>query len=931
MDDMPMPGRTPLLRFSTTLLAALAIFTTAGDAQESAPADGRIVGRVVDSESGRALPGAQVAIDGTSQGVLAGVDGRYMIQRVHPGTVGVRVVMIGFATKTITGVVVPAGGAVELNLSVDPSALLMDEIIVTAAAERGSVARALDEQRTSVNVVSALTREEMSRSPDGDAAEAVKRVSGVTVQDGKYVFVRGLGERYTTTSLNGARVPSPEPERRVVPLDLFPSGLLETITTSKTFTPDLPGDFSGAQVNIQTRTFPTRRQFTFSASTGYNSASTNRAIFFAPGVGREWLGLAAGQRGLPSLVQQFGNFQTTTPTQPQVNQMVRSFRNAWTAQSQSGQPKSSFSASVGGSDPIFGRQIGYLLSGTYSYSEDAKIDQRRAQALPTTGGATQEVDRFVGNSGGRSVLWGGLFNLSTLVSPTSRVLFNGTYNRTADDEARVERGNSENLGQAFEIHRLRYVERTVASGQLAGEHQIGDAHRLDWRGTASRVTRSEPDRSEFVSQLDVDPLGNPLPAAWFSVSNEGAVRTFADLRESSYEGSLVYAFSFGDSRTPSTLKVGTLGRLTSRDASNFAYAISGTLDQASRELGAEEIFDGRFAADTAQVFRITPVSQGGSYSATDGNVSGYAMVDWGLAPSLHMVAGARVEYSNVQVDAQSTIGQPVTTAPTYTDVLPSLSLNWTLSETQTVRLSAAQTLSRPEYRELAPVQYRDVLGGDNVVGNPDLVRTLIRNYDARWEWYPSSGEALSIGLFAKDFRDPIERIYLGTSGTRVVTFKNAESAWNYGVELEMRKGLGFVAEALESTSIFANTTLMQSEIELADASADTRPMVGQSRFVVNTGLSYLHEDTGVSATALYNLAGRRISSAGEAPLPSVYEQARHALDVSLRFPLLAGLRAKADLENVLDSPYEQVQGSVVREYYRAGRTFVFGITWQPGS
>jgi TonB-dependent receptor len=290
-----------------------------------------------------------------------------------------------------------------------------------------------------------------------------------------------------------------------------------------------------------------------------------------------------------------------------------------------------------------------------------------------------------------------------------------------------------------------------------------------------------------------------------------------------------------------------------------------------------------------------------------------------------------VEYSNVEVDAQSTLGQPVTTAPSYTDVLPSLTLNWTLSETQTVRLSASQTLSRPEYRELAPVQYRDVLGGDNVVGNPDLVRTIIRNYDARWEWYPASGEALSIGLFAKDFRNPIERIYLGTSGTRVVTFKNAESAWNYGVELEVRKHLGFVAESLESTSVFANTTVMKSEIDLPAGFEETRSMVGQSPYVLNTGVSYLHEDLGLSATALYNIAGRRISSAGEYPLPSVYEQPRRALDLSLRFPLLGGLRAKADLENVFDSAYKQTQGSVVREYYRTGRTLVLGVTWQPGS
>jgi hypothetical protein len=897
--------------------------------------DGRVVGRVIDSETGRGVPGAQITVEGTTNAVLAGVDGRYMIQRVQSGEVDLRIEMLGFGTKTIAGVVVPSRGVAEANVALETSALLLDEIVVTAAEERGSVARALDDQRTALSVTSSITAEQLSRSPDGDAGEAVRRVSGVTVQDGKYVFVRGLGERYTTTSLNGARVPSPEPERKVVPLDMFPSGLLQTITTAKTFTPDLPGDFSGASVNIETRSFPTRREYSFSASTGFNTAATSNRIFFAPGVGGEWLGLAASQRDLPSFVQQFGNFQTVVPTQPQVNQMVRSFRNAWSAGLQRGKPKSSFSASMGGTDPIFGHDFGYLFSGTYSYSEDAKIDQVRAQALPgDIPGSTVEIDRFTGSSGGRSVLWGGLLNLSTLVGTSNRLLVNATYNRTADDEARVETGASENLGQMFQIQRLRYVERSVYSGQLAGEHQLGDAHRLDWHLTASGVTRTEPDRSEFVRQLDSDPQGNPLPPAWFSASNEGAVRTFSELDEQAYEASTAYTLTFGPSASQSRIKIGALGRATLRDASNFAYAISGTLDRAGRELAPEEIFDGRFAADTARVFRITPLAQGGSYSAEEGVGAGFLMVDYALTPTLRAIAGARLELSAVSVDAQGTLGQPVTTSPTYTDLLPSLGLNWTLSETQAVKLSASQTLSRPEYRELAPVQYREVLGGDNVVGNPKLVRSLIRNLDLRWEWYPGASEAVTVGLFAKEFEKPIERVFLGTSGTRIITFANAERARNYGAELEVRSGLGFAAEALEPLSIFANATLMSSEIEIGQSGAttgDDRPMVGQSPYVLNTGLTYANAELGVSATALYNIAGRRISSAAETPLPNVYEESRHSLDLSLRFPLIAGLRAKADLENVLDSPYEQTQGTVVRDSYRSGRTFSLGVSWQPGS
>ena len=904
-------------------IAGFLVVAPTASAQEG---QGYIVGQVVDAESGRPLPGTRITLEGTTLGVLAGLDGRFTLSRVPPGTQTVVVSLLGYASKTITGIAVPEGDATQLDVGLSAAAVEVQGITVTAVQERGSVVRALEEQRNAIGVVSAITAEEISRSPDSDAAAAVKRISGVSVQDGRYVVVRGLGERYTTTSLNGARLPSPEPERKIVPLDLFPSSLLQTITTSKTFSPDLSGDFSGAQVNIQTRSYPVGRQITFSVSTGFNPDVTGKSMLFPQPSGSEWLATAAADRELPNEVAEFGNFQSETPSQGDVNRMVGSFRNAWSVGEQTGRPNGSMSVSVGGSDPLFGRTFGYLVSGTYSYGEELRLDQRRAQALPSTGGGTQEIDRFEGTSGGRSVLWGGLATLQTLFGAHSKISLNSTYNRTADDEARFETGFSENLGQEFQIQRLRYVERSVFSSQLAGEHQLGTSHRIDWSGTFSGVRRSEPDRSEFVTQLE--PGQSP---AWFSVSNEGAVRTFGELEENGFEGNLSYALSFGAPGRQHTLEFGGLASRRERDASNFAYSISANLDQAARELSPEEIFDGRFHDNGQTVFRITPVSQGGSYSAEDRLFAGYAMLDWGISESVRVVGGARLERSLLEVNATSTIGTPTRATPEYTDVLPALSFTWKLSDSQNFRISGSQTLARPEYRELANVQFREVLGGDNVIGNPDLRRTLVRNLDLRWEWYPSQTEAVSIALFAKDFVDPIERIFLGTSGTRIVTFANAEGAKNYGMEIEARKGLGSIAEALEPFSIFSNVTLMESEIEIgattagASRTADSRPMVGQSPYVVNAGLTYANEST--SATILYNVSGKRISSAAELPLPDVYEQPRHVVDLSLRFPLPMGLSGKAEVKNILDAPYEFIQGNVVRDYYRSGRAVSIGASW----
>ncbi len=253
---------------------------------------GRIVGRVVEGQQGAPIAGATVELVGTDQRVVTAVDGRYLLERVAAGPVSLRARMIGYGPKIVTGVAVPAGGSVAQDIALSTEVVQLQEIAVTAEAERGTVNRALDEQRNATNIVSSVTAEQIARSPDSDAGQAVQRVSGVSVQDGRYVFVRGLGERYTTMSLNGTRLPSPEPERKVVPLDLFPAGLLEGITTSKTFTPDQPGDFSGASVNLKTREFPARRVITFSASGGLNTAATGKELARAPRVGGEWLGLS---------------------------------------------------------------------------------------------------------------------------------------------------------------------------------------------------------------------------------------------------------------------------------------------------------------------------------------------------------------------------------------------------------------------------------------------------------------------------------------------------------------------------------------------------------------------------------------------------------------------------------------------------------------
>jgi hypothetical protein len=503
----PPPARRPSARPRAGASLALALCVTgpvavyggraaaqaAPNAAAPAARTGRIVGRVVDANSGQGISDVQVRVEGTTLGALSGVDGRFTVGGVPAGPASLAVRRIGFQAKTVTGVSVAAGRAVEQNVALAAATVQLAAVSVTASAERGSVNAALNQQRNAVGVVSAVSAEQIARSPDSDAAQAVQRVSGVTVQEGRYVVVRGLSERYTTASLNGARLPSPEPDRKVVPLDLFPSSLLQSVSTSKTFTPDQQGDFSGALVNIQTREFPAERQVQLGTTVGYNPRATGQNLPLPRGAGLEALALGSRNRELPNLVRRTDFTQPVAPGT--ARQLVQSFRDVWSPRSGRGLPSNSYSASVGGSDPVFGRTLGYVLSGTYSYSQEVLDNFSRGQALAGgERGTVNEVDRYDGIVGRAGVLWGGIANLSTLVGGRTRVSLNNTYNRTADDEARTERGFSENLGTALDVRRMRYVERSVRSNQLAVQHTGGERHQLDGYVTSAGVTRSEPSR-----------------------------------------------------------------------------------------------------------------------------------------------------------------------------------------------------------------------------------------------------------------------------------------------------------------------------------------------------------------------------------------------------------------------------------------------------
>ncbi len=920
-------ARTPVARLARTLrIVAASVVTLFGSTPLLAQGGptGKITGRIIDAATGQGIAEAGVQIVGTTIGIQSGLEGRYTILRAPAGTVTLQVRRLGYAPKTVTGLILPAGGAIEQDISLGAANVQLTAVTVSASSERGTVNEALNQQKNATNVVNAITAEQIAKSPDSDAAQAVQRVSGVSVQDGKYLQVRGLGERYTTASLNGARIPSPEPERKVVPLDLFPAGLLQDVTTSKTFTPDQPGDFAGANVNIRTREFPVKRQVNYSMSVGANSSVMGQTLPFAPRAGGEYFGMAGSARAIPSALQQ-ANFLGNV-SQTQFNQIALQQRNVWNALPRTGGPSGSFGASTGGNN-ILGKRIGYVLSGNYGYSEEARVNERYAVGQQGANNSVIPLTSVVGETGRSSIQWGGIANFSTLIGRNSRVSLNTTATRSADNEARTDRGFDENLSDSIARTTLRYVERGVATVTAQGEHQISASNKTNWSATYGKTSRREPDRSDIVYSRASDGKFRLLG------SLDGARRLFFDLQENNSTGQLDHTINLGALSNQNTLKVGAYYRVTDRNAQAPIFAFLTRANSSVLEQTPDVIFGASQACSTCSVINVQPVGQAGSYTASDRTTAGYAMVDWGLSEKVRIIAGARAEAADITVNSSTQGGFTASAKLKNTDILPSLLVNTKLSETQNLRFGVTRTLARPEYRELAPVTFRDVLGGVSVTGNDKLVRSLINNYDLRYEIFPNSGEVLSIGVFAKQFDAPIERVESATSGAYQARFQNALRATNVGVELEARKELGFLGEWARAFTGFSNVTVMKSSVSLDTTKGLTvtetkRRLVGQAPYVVNMGLTYSSRSGNSSATLLYNVVGERIFAAGVTPLPNIVEKSRNIVDLALRFPIHGQLAARIDGKNLLDARYRFMQGNLEREGYNAGRSVSVGFSWK---
>jgi outer membrane receptor protein involved in Fe transport len=904
---------------------------------------GRIQGVIIDETTAEPLIGANVVIndpDGRPAfGASTDLDGRYVLS-VPAGTYDLEISFISFGTKTVTEVVVEPDGRAVVNATLAPELLQGEMIVVSAKADESSEVSMLALQKRAGIVTDGISSELMSQAASSDAGDALKRVTGVSVVGGKFVYVRGLGERYSNTQLNDAQLPSPEPNRRVVPMDMFPAGLLENIQIAKTFSPDQPGDFSGGSVQIKTREFPSALTMSFSAASGWNSQASLKDGLSYTGGDTDWLGVDDGVRALPEVVEveaadqpirERGRFSKTGFTSSEIQNFGRAFNNIWSPTVKTGPLNQSYSMSLGNSiGKPGGRELGFVSS--FTYSNGYSLEEAQWNSYRTSGGELSPFTSYDVETSKNDVLWGVVFNTSYRAGQHHKLSVKTLYNRSAEDEARIYQGYNSDRSTDLRDLRLRFIERGIFSGQLSGEHHfesLSDS-RLKWQFSGARATRNEPDNREVLYEQ--------RRGEWvfFDITQSGS-RFFFDLTDDEVGAKLDWETSVkSPTGSAGKIKFGGLVRDKSRefDARRFRFEQSSGIQRhvdltgTPEELFAEEnIAPGRF--ELRESTRSTD-----NYTATQDIHAGYLMTDMPLTGSLRFVGGVRVEKSKqnlVSFDPFALQRAPIEVNLDDTDVLPGVNLIYQLTDKQNLRASYSRTLARPDFRELAPFEFTDFVGGRAVIGDTTLTRTTIDNFDLRWEAFPTLGELYAVSVFSKRFTDPIEQIIQPTAQLRV-SYKNAASAWNYGVEFEVRRQLDVLSPRLSSFSINGNVTLVRSEVDVASdidvSTSSERSLQGQSPFVVNVNLGYQNPDRGTTATLLYNVFGKRISEVGAQGLPNVYEQPRHQLDLALKQQLVSRLKLKISAKNLLNHRTLYEQGSQVFRRYLSGRSVSLGVGYE---
>ena len=928
----------------TFIIICALLFTSILYSQE-----GIIRGKVIDKSTGEELIGATIYLDGTTTGTITDFDGNFSLDAPF-GTHTIVCSFISYETIKITDVKVITDEVTILNFQMGTATLGLEEVTVEAKQIRRTENALLVLQKKSATVVDGISAQQMSRMGDSDAASSLKRVTGVSVQGGKYVYVRGLSDRYSKTILNGAQIPGLDPNKNTVQMDLFPSNLIENMVVYKTFAPNLPGDFTGGLVNVVTKDFPEKYTFQFSTSIGFNpQANLNSDFLTYEGGNLDWLGMDDGTRDNP-----ISDLENDIPDYPldkdRLDEVTRSYNKIMEPETKTSFIDHSHSISVGNQIDFRGKPLGFIAGLTYSrgfnYYEDG--NKERYKLLEEGGTSLDNEQRLSDELGEEEVLLGAMFNTSLKLSNKSKIGLTLIRNQSGTSSARSLYGtrNSDEIGMYYETRTLQYIERAFSSAQLRGEHHLSSLKDLElqWLTSFTLSQQDEPDLRFFSNSYYPSEEGD----AQYQIEQSKydlPTRYYRDMLETNFDNKVDFTLPFTAFGAPSKFKFGASYVYKYREFNDSrvvywfqfpGHTYNGSVtdflsDENIGQSAEAYINDGRYG-----VYIQDGTEEKNSYTADQSVLGSYLMVDMPVFEKLRVITGVRFETTTMNVESKDS--KKAKGELDDNDFLPALNLTYSVNDKMNVRAAYTRTLARPSFRELAPFESFDFAGGETWVGNPELERTQIDNYDIRWEYFMQPGEIYSVSGFYKTFHNPIEVVDNPIAVNPEITWRNVEEATVAGFEIEARKNLDFIPY-LHNFRIGANYTYVHSEVSISEEELagmgedadDTREMMGQAPYIFNGYLGYKNDSIGFSANLGYNITGEKLAVVVKGLTPDIYEQPFASLDFTMSKKFGEHISLKFGIKNILDESRDELYIYNGKEYtyksYSSGRKFSLGFSY----
>ena len=875
---------------------------------------GTIKGTVTDKQTREPLTGATIQIAGTTQGTVADVDGNYSLD-VNNGTYTLAIKYVGYKDIIINNVKAGKSDLI-LNFELESDAQALGEVSVVARKNLEGERALQMERRKATLAIENLGSKEMSLKGIGNVEEGVKKITGISVADAGQLIVRGLGDRYSTTTLNGLPIASPNPDNKLIPLDLFPSSTVQNITVSKVYNAEAFADYSGAHIDINTKENITEDFFNIGFNTGGKFNTLGKDSYRMNRNGSLFRTSAVDQAALNMPLSEFDNYVKTRNI----------FDTSFAVKKKSSLPD--FSGNLG-----FGKNIGIgsqtlsILASASAGNSFQNMDNAFYKTLEATGSVQ---DNFAYDSYAQELKLAALGHIGYTLRRHDRIGYTFFYARNATDTYQRREGIDAEDHELTGSNNITHIY-SLQNHQLDGVHSFGGREQweLTWGGSYSKTGSEEPDRRQ-VMYIKNDNGALSL----FKLNRQETMRYFGSLDEEEWNGNLAMRWKWNENNF---LKLGVNYKNKSRDykATRFYYNLN-KIDPVITDiydtdefLNQENIADGNVV-----VQRVMQPKD--SYRAGNEIYSGYLLTDFYPVPSLLVNLGVRYEISRQWVDYATDGGDWYAERRNLdkNDLFPTLNLKYTVNDANSIRFSASRTVTRPSFIEMAPFLYQESYGSAQIRGNNELQNGYNYNFDLRYEHFGKNGDMISLTAYFKYLDSPIERIQALQGGATLHSFQNADNGMAGGMEVEFRKQL------MKDLRLGANISYMYTNVKLPEGGAYTnkeRPLQGASPILANADLTYsprFGEERQLNLALLYNLQGSRIHAVGVSKLGDIKQQTLHTLNFSAGYDINSHFSLKLLVNDLLNRAVifkQEVPSTgeeVEVERYKKGANLEIGFSYK---